>query len=130
MKTTKRPPELMRLEKVVGEYKYLTEEGVYYSIEDKKFARDLAAILTELLKEIDTEEEMPDQISLIWGIDDVKSVAEDLTDQECREVLQLIKAGHDANFGTNWDTVESAAEEVREEAFEAGKQARKQKKDI
>lgn len=58
---------------------------------------------------------LPDEISISWHIDDVKSIAKDLTDDECRQVLQLAKDGHDATLGINWDVLEVIAENVREE---------------
>lgn len=53
------------------------------------------------------------EISIKWGIEDVKDVAEDLTDNECREVLRLAKVNHDATVGINWDVLEVWADEVR-----------------
>ncbi len=64
---------------------------------------------------------LPDEINITWGIDDVKQVDPDLTDDECREVLQNVLENHDATIGVTWDTLEAEAEEVR--------QARKQKED-
>lgn len=58
-------------------------------------------------------EKLPDEIKISWHIDDVKSIAEDLTDQECREVLNLAKHNHDATIGINWDVLEVWADEVR-----------------
>lgn len=54
-----------------------------------------------------------DEITIVWGIDDVKSIAEDLTDDQCREVLQMAKNNHDANVGINWEVLEQYAEEVK-----------------
>ena len=55
-----------------------------------------------------------DHIAIKWAIEDVKEVAPDLTDNECREVLQLAKDKHDANIGINWDVLEMWANEIRE----------------
>jgi hypothetical protein len=54
-----------------------------------------------------------DMIEIRWHIDDVKSIASDLTDEECREVLRLAKRNHDATIGINWDMLEIWADEVR-----------------
>ncbi len=54
-----------------------------------------------------------DEMSVTWCVDDVKSIAEDLTDEECREVLRLAKEEHDATIGINWDVLEHWASEVR-----------------
>lgn len=56
---------------------------------------------------------LPDTISITWHIEDVKEVASDLTDEECREVLQLVKDNHDATLGVTWDTLNMWADEVR-----------------
>ena len=40
---------------------------------------------------------LPDKITITWHIDDVKSIAPDLTDDQCREVLQAVERKHDAN---------------------------------
>jgi hypothetical protein len=56
-----------------------------------------------------------DTIAITWGIEDVKEVAKDLTDTECRQVLRLVKNKHDATIGVNWDVLEAWADRVREE---------------
>lgn len=52
---------------------------------------------------------LPDFIHIVWHIDDVKEIRDDLTEEECREVLQFIKNNHDSNVGVNWGTIEAAA---------------------
>lgn len=59
-------------------------------------------------------DKLPDEISIVWQVDDVKEIASDLTDEECREVLQLVKSEHDATIGVNWDTLEYWARYIRE----------------
>jgi hypothetical protein len=54
------------------------------------------------------------EISIIWNIDDVKSIAPDLTDQECDEVLIIAKDNHDANIGINWEVLETIAKNIKE----------------
>jgi hypothetical protein len=54
-----------------------------------------------------------DTIEIRWHIDDVKSIADDLTDDECREVLHLAKKNHDATIGINWEVLEVWVDEVR-----------------
>ncbi len=56
---------------------------------------------------------LPDEISIKWCVEDVKSIAEDLTDEECRKVLQLAKHNHDACIGINWEVLKVWADEVR-----------------
>lgn len=58
---------------------------------------------------------MEDEIQIIWCVDDVKSIAEDLTDEECRQVLEAVKSNHDATIGINWDVLEYWANQIRPE---------------
>jgi hypothetical protein len=60
-------------------------------------------------------EQLPDKITISWCVEDVKSIAEDLTDEECRRVLYLTKKEHDATIGINWDVLEMWADHVRSE---------------
>lgn len=56
---------------------------------------------------------LPDEISISWCVADVQSIAKDLTDYECRQVLALAKHNHDATIGISWDTLQVWADEVR-----------------
>ncbi len=58
---------------------------------------------------------LPDTISISWSVEDVRETAKDLTDWECKRVLQLLKSEHDATIGINWNTIEAWADHVREE---------------
>lgn len=68
---------------------------------------DIQSVILEL------ERQKRDEIRNIWHFDDVKGIANDLTDDECREVLQLANDNHDATIGINWDTLEYWANEIR-----------------
>jgi hypothetical protein len=50
-----------------------------------------------------------------WHISDVQSVAEDLTDDDAREVLRYMNKYSDCNVGINWETIEVWADIVRKE---------------
>jgi hypothetical protein len=50
------------------------------------------------------------RIAILWGIDDVKSVRPDLTDDQCMEVLDRCENKHDANIGINWLVIEIHAD--------------------
>lgn len=50
-----------------------------------------------------------------WHYSDVQSVAEDLSDDEAREVLCIMAKKSDANIGINWDSIGAWADWVREE---------------
>ena len=62
---------------------------------------------------------LPTTIAIRWSIEDVKEVASDLTDNECRQVLQLAKTYHDATIGINWDVLKELADMVRNEEKES-----------
>jgi hypothetical protein len=54
----------------------------------------------------------PDWLADWWHIEDVQSVAEDLTDEEAREVLCLMDNKKDCNIGINWGSIEAWADWV------------------
>ena len=52
-------------------------------------------------------------IHIKWHIDDVKATAERMgitsghvTDEDAREILEIVKHRHDASVGINWDVIE------------------------
>ncbi len=51
-------------------------------------------------------EHLPNEITISWHIEDVQSQDPALTDDEARQVLQLIKHKHDANIGVNWEVID------------------------
>jgi hypothetical protein len=59
--------------------------------------------------------QLKDEYTITWCIEDVKEVAPDLTDEQCRQVLYLAcERRHDAEIGVNWDVLKSWANEVRD----------------
>lgn len=60
----------------------------------------------------------PDWLADWWHIDDVREqYCGDgeyyaLSDDDCRRVLEIMKANHDANIGYNWDFVADCTEEI------------------
>ena len=52
------------------------------------------------------------QIAAIWGIEDVKSIRPDLSDEQAWEVLQMVDRDKDAELGITWLTLEMAAEDL------------------
>jgi hypothetical protein len=50
---------------------------------------------------------LSDEISISWHFTDVQERDDSLTNDEARQVLQLIKDGHDANIGINWETIDA-----------------------
>ena len=51
-------------------------------------------------------------ISLVWTIDDVQSIREDLSDDQAGTVLDTCLAEHDASIGVNWDVIEAVAQRL------------------
>jgi hypothetical protein len=49
---------------------------------------------------------LPDEILISWHFTDIQEVDDSLTNDEARQVLQLIKENHDADIGINWETIE------------------------
>lgn len=58
---------------------------------------------------------LPDTIKLSWSYLDVKGRAKQtditLSDNDCREILQIIDRRHDASIGVNWDVIDSHIDE-------------------
>lgn len=52
------------------------------------------------------------QISLGWGVEDVLSVRDDLSEAEAMEVLRRVKNRADASLGVTWDTLAAVAAEL------------------
>jgi hypothetical protein len=52
------------------------------------------------------------EIKITWSIEDVQSVREDLTDEQCSEVLELLQDNHDASIGINWEVIEATCQEL------------------
>lgn len=50
-----------------------------------------------------------DSIAIVWTIKDVHGVRPDLSDEQAYQVLQEVKASHDAEFGVNWYAIEETA---------------------
>jgi hypothetical protein len=53
-----------------------------------------------------------DWLASFWSIEDVKEVADHLSDDECREVLKRVEKNHNAEVGINWDVLEFHADQV------------------
>ena len=53
----------------------------------------------------------PDKISISWCVDDVMSVDKNISLEQAKEVLSLLKHKHDASIGINWDVIQAAIKE-------------------
>lgn len=45
-------------------------------------------------------------IAIKWGIEDVRSVRDHLTEEQCTQVLAQCERDHDASIGVNWEVIE------------------------
>jgi len=63
---------------------------------------------------VDLHEELKKQkkIAMIWGIDDVLAVRDDLNDDQCWQVLQRIENRADCTQGITWDTIDMYCDEL------------------
>lgn len=68
------------------------------------------------MKESRKNNDATNWINARWHIDDVREVRPDLTDDQCRKVLQAVKRNHDANIGINWDVLTIWARQLYPEA--------------
>ena len=57
-----------------------------------------------------------DTIVIAWNVEDVLSIAPDLTVEDARDVLNMALCNHDANIGINWDVLEMWAGYARNTA--------------
>ncbi|MCA4995143.1 hypothetical protein HWD35_10505 [Tsukamurella tyrosinosolvens] len=62
--------------------------------------------------DLETGLSLPHQITIVWSVDDVLNVAPDLSDEQARQVLQVVKAEHDADVGITWAVIAAAAATV------------------
>jgi hypothetical protein len=51
--------------------------------------------------------QLPDEISISWHFTDVQELDDTLTNDEARQILQLVKDNHDANIGINLETIQA-----------------------
>ena len=56
---------------------------------------------------------MENEISIIWCVEDVKSLDDSLTDKQCRAVLLMAYQDHDATIGVNWDVLQFHIDELK-----------------
>ncbi len=51
----------------------------------------------------------PDWLSSWWSTQDIQDERPDLTDEQAREVLEMLDRRHDANIGINWEVIRIVA---------------------
>jgi len=47
----------------------------------------------------------PEEITIVWSVDDIKKVAPNLQDFQARFILSQLKKCHNAELGINWDVI-------------------------
>lgn len=50
--------------------------------------------------------QLPDEINISWHFTDVQEQDDTLTNDEARQILQLMKHNHDATIGINRDVID------------------------
>jgi hypothetical protein len=55
------------------------------------------------------------KITVSWNVEDVLSLDDTLTTDQCIEVLDMAEKYHDANYGISWDTLSSYIDDVKEQ---------------
>ena len=56
------------------------------------------------------------KITISWNVEDVLSIDDTLTIDQCIDVLDLARHNHDANYGITWDTLASYIDDVKEDS--------------
>lgn len=54
-------------------------------------------------------------ITISWNVEDVLSLDDTLTTDQCIEVLDMAERNHDANHGISWDTLSCYIDQVKED---------------
>ena len=55
------------------------------------------------------------KITISWNVEDVLSLDDTLTTDQCIDVLEKAENNHDANYGISWDTLSWYIDDVKEE---------------
>ena len=58
------------------------------------------------------QDNITEEIAVIWNIEDIQSIRPDLTDKQASDVLENLKENHDANIGINWESIEITADNL------------------
>jgi hypothetical protein len=56
------------------------------------------------------------KITISWSVEDVLSLDDSLTTDQCIDVLVMAENNHDANHGITWDTLSCYIDDVKEES--------------
>lgn len=53
------------------------------------------------------------EVSIIWNLDDIRSLGYECTDEEGMKVLHTMVKNHDAEYGISWATLDSWCESFK-----------------
>ena len=67
------------------------------------------------MKNVNKMKDKDYKITISWSVEDVLSLDDTLTTDQCIEVLDMAKDNHDANYGICWDTLSSYIDDVKPE---------------
>lgn len=95
-----------RMDKLPDEVRTLVKSLCWYS------TNDIERCISILKSHVCTKREDYTQVSDSWHIEDVKTLRNDLTDNQCREVLDSVIYDHDAEQGINWHVIEMVIDEL------------------
>jgi hypothetical protein len=57
--------------------------------------------------------QLPDKISINWHFTDIQEIDDSLTNDEARQILQLLAKYHDCNQGISWTVIEAVIDTFR-----------------
>lgn len=57
--------------------------------------------------------QLPDKISITWHFTDIQEIDDSLTNDEARQILQLLAKYHDCNQGISWTVIEAVIDTFR-----------------
>ena len=86
---------------------HITEDGGLPSVDLTKLL-DITKEIKANLRPIsfaDNTWDVNSQIAIIWSIEDVLEVNNNLTDEQAFAVLTTLDRYHDCNYGISWDTI-------------------------
>ena len=58
---------------------------------------------------------MTKEITISWCANDVLTLDDTLTPQQCSDVLEAVEHNHDANNGINWDFIQYYIDKIKGE---------------
>lgn len=81
------------------------EEYIRNSFSDQEEEQYLLNLYNRVSDIEDYKKLNKDEMSITWCVEDIWGIDDSLTKEQCREVLESAKQGHDANIGINWNVL-------------------------